>query len=183
MNCVWSPGCCNRINHGCRAGLLGNLVTRWVGGSTQEPRLDKHQNLWVINSKCSYPGSYPENCGMVVEWGFSLLLRRKPHCNSQCLWLRRLSAKGKSRASIPGLASRGRHLRWLSPSGFRHMGQTPSVQSRACDQKVTFGPKAWSAGSEALPGVRSVGHQVILMSFVGGNSVESAKRSRVKTLM
>lgn len=63
------------------------------------------------------------------------------------------------------------------------MGQTPSVQSRARDQKVTFGPKAWSAASEVLSGVRSVGHQVILMSFVGGSSVESAKRSRVRTLM
>lgn len=58
MNCVWSPGCCNRINHGCRAGLLGNLVTRWVGGSTQEPRLDKQMSSLVCIRIC---GSLTQN--------------------------------------------------------------------------------------------------------------------------
>lgn len=54
------------------------------------------------------------------------------------------------------------------------MGKALDTQTRAQEQKVTFGAKAWSASSEALPGVRSLCHQVILMSFVWGNSVESA---------
>lgn len=75
--------------------------------------------------------------------------------------------KGKSRVSSP--------LSSFTPSGHRHTGKAPNTQSMAQEQKVTFGAKAWSAISEALPGVRSLGHQVILMSFVWSKSVESAK--------
>lgn len=83
--------------------------------------------------------------------------------------------KGKSRVSSPHLVRRSRYLSWFTPSGHRHTGKAPNTQTRAQEQKVTLGAKAWSASSEALPGVRSLGHQVVIMSFVWNKSVESAQ--------
>lgn len=86
--------------------------------------------------------------------------------------------KSKSRVSRPRLASRSRYLSWFTPSGHGHTGEAPDTQTTAQEQKVTFGAKAWSASSKALPGVRSLCHQVILMSFVWSKSVESAYRKQ-----
>lgn len=82
--------------------------------------------------------------------------------------------KGKCRVSSPRQASRSRYISSFTLLGHRHTGKAPNTQTMAQEQKVTFGAKAWSASSEALPGVRSLGHGVILMSFVWDKSVESA---------
>lgn len=79
-----------------------------------------------------------------------------------------------------GLASKGKDLRWFLPKGHRHTGEALSAQTRAQEQKVTFAPTAYT---QVLPGLRTLGHRVILISFWGAIVLSQHKGSKVRTLI